>query len=376
MKQIAILHLLNNFGDSSITRIVRDLVIHLGSGDFTWHVGGLDGVGDQQDTFDRHGAGVAVFGNAGADFTETRRRVREYVEENRIDIVHSHTPRSLLTLRMALGGRHRQRHVATKHILNSPGDRRWGLLYSLVDRLLLYAPDHLVAVSGKVMRGITACPGIRTGRISLIRNAVDNTHCHMPEQRDACRAELGLTPGQVLIGTTGRLEKVKRYDLLLRGFSKVHEAFPRSRLMIAGDGTLRNALEELARGLGIRDSVIWTGFRKDIPRLLAAMDVYIMSSVNEGLSLSILEAMAAGKPVVITDVGGARELVEDGKTGLLIPPGSAEAIARGVTALLGDPVRMSELARAGREYVVREYSLERMMESYGRLYRALAARLP
>jgi glycosyltransferase involved in cell wall biosynthesis len=376
MKHLTILHLINNFGDASITRIVRDLVQHLGQTDFTWHVGGLSGVGDMQGELSRHGAKVVNFGDDGATHAEIRRRIRDYVEENQIDIVHSHTPRCVLVLRTVLGRRHRQLHVATKHILNAPGDRRWGMLYSLIDRLLLYSPDHLVAVSDKVYRGVTACPGLDRTNVSMIRNAVDSEPFHVPEQRDSCRAEFDLTPDLVLIGTSGRLEKVKRYDLLLLGFSLVRTKFPQARLMVVGDGTLKHELDKLSDDLGVADAVIWTGFRKDIPRLLAAMDIYCMSSANEGLSLSILEAMAAGKPVIITDVGGARELVEDRKTGLLIPPGSAEAIGNALMELLENPAKMSAIAQAGRDYVVKEFGIERMMESYGRLYRTLTTRLP
>ena len=373
---MVILHVVNSFYDSSITRIVRNLVRYLGQQDFTWHVGGLHGMGDMQDEFRRLGAKVVVFAGSESDSALTKRNIRAYVEENRIDIVHTHTPRTLLMTRLALGRKPRQLHVATKHILNSIGDRRWGTFFSLLDRLLLYSPDHLVAVSGKVFRGITACPGISSKQVSLIRNAVDSTHCHVPEQRDSCRAEFSLTPEQILIGTSGRLEKVKRYDLLLQGFSVVNASFPQTRLMIAGDGTLRNELEKYADELGIAHAVIWTGFRKDVPRLLAAMDMYIMSSVNEGLSLSILEAMAAGKPVIITDVGGARELVENGTTGLLIPPGSADVIAEKILELLANPAKMSDLAQAGRDYVLLEFGIQRMMQSYGNLYQALAARRP
>jgi glycosyltransferase involved in cell wall biosynthesis len=218
---------------------------------------------------------------------------------------------------------------------------------------------------------ITACPGLGEGRVSMIRNAIDFEPFHAPDQRDSCRSEFGLTPELVLIGTSGRLEKVKRYDLLLQGFSAVHARFPQSRLMIVGNGSLRHELEKLANDLGIEHAVIWTGFRKDVPRLLAAMDIYVMSSVNEGLSLSILEAMAAGKPVIITDVGGARELVEDGKTGILIAPGSASEIGAAITELLENPEKLSNFASAGKAYVEREFGIQQMMESYQHLYETL-----
>lgn len=376
MKNISVLHLINNFADSSITRIVRDLVRHLGPAGFTWHVGGLQGSGDMQEELIRLGARVVDFARADAGPAKSRRSISDYVEKNRIDLVHSHTPRTLLTLRLALGRNHRHIHMATKHILNAPGDRRWGLFYSLLDRLLLYVPDHVIAVSEKVYQGILACPGISSDRVTLIRNAVDSAPYQIPGQRDSCRAEFGLIPEQVLIGTSGRLEKVKRYDLLLQAFSAVHDQFPRTRLMIAGDGTLKHELEELAETLKIADAVIWTGFRKDVPRLLAAMDIYCMPSANEGLSLSILEAMAAGKPAIITEVGGARELVANGRTGLLIPPGSAAAISESLLDLLRNPEKAAALAQAGRDYVLNEFGIAQMMESYKKLYRTVASDLP
>ncbi len=161
----------------------------------------------------------------------------------------------------------------------------------------------------------------------MIRNAIDQQAFQVAGQRDACRSEFQLSPDLIVIGSSGRLEKVKRYDLLLRGFAAFSERFPHSRLMLIGNGSLKTELELLAKELGVADAVIWTGFRSDVPRLLASLDIYVQSSVNEGLSLSILEAMAAGKPVIITDVGGARELVENGRTGILIAPGSAEEIS-------------------------------------------------
>lgn len=371
-----VVHLLNDFGDSSISRIVAALVRHLGQREYRFHIGVLNDVGDMRREFSRLGAETVDFSDGKRGMLAASKRIRRYVSEHRINIIHTHTPRTILVAAMALGTAHKPAHLATKHILNIPGDRRWGLLYSLADRILLYAPTHLVAVSGKVHDQITACPWLGGGRVSMIRNAIDSEACHAPGQRDLSRSEFGFAPDLVVIGSSGRLEKVKRYDLLLQAFATVFERFPKVRLMIAGDGSLRAGLATLAGQLGIADAVIWTGFRTDIPRLLAAMDIYVQSSVNEGLSLSILEAMAAGKPVIITDVGGARELVEDGKTGVLIPPGSSGAIAASLLELIENPAKMSKIAQNGRDYVVHEFGLERMMESYGRRYATIASRLP
>lgn len=376
MKKLTILHLINGFGNSSITRIVRDLVHYLGSNSFTWHVGGLSGPDDMHDEIEALGATVLDFALPGTRSAKTAQRIRKYCTEHRIDVVHTHTPRTILMFLRAFGGRRRPLHVATKHILNAPGDRRWGTLYSLADRLLLYFPDHLVPVSDKVYQEIMACPGLDRNRVTMIRNAVNAEPFHVPGQRDSCREEFGFAPDDLVVGSTGRLEKVKRFDLLIQGFSTYLARCPRARLLLVGEGGLRRELEQCACSAGISHAVSFTGFRTDIPRLLAAMDIYVQSSANEGLSLSILEAMAAGKPVVITDVGGARELVEHGKTGILIPPGSASAIATALLSLTEDPTGMATLARSGRDYIIHEFGLEKMMSSYRGLYETLAADLP
>jgi len=369
-----ILHLLNNFGDSSISTIVCRLVKHFCEQGHSLHVGALNGSGDARQALDRLGARTVHFSDGKGGLRTAARKIREYVSANGVTVIHSHTPRTLMVAVAVLGTGNRPVHITTKHILNAPGDRRWGLFYSILDRVLLYFPDHLIAVSGKVYREIMACPAIDATRVSIIRNAVDHNSFNAPGQREACRAEFCLTTDMVVIGSSGRLEKVKRYDLMLQAFAAVNAGFPGTRLMIIGDGSLKSDLEKLAGELGVADAVIWTGFRRDIPRLLAAMDIYLQSSDNEGLSLSILEAMAAGKPVVITDVGGARELVQDGRTGVLIPNGSAPAITAALTELLEAPEKRAGLALAGREYITREFGVQQMMESYQRVYENVISR--
>lgn len=366
---VVILHLMNRLCDSSISRIVSRIVEYSGQQGYLFHVGYLNGFGEMQEEFSHLGAQVADFSGRGSSIARVK-RIRKYIRDHHVMLVHSHTPRALLVTEAALVAGRRPVHVTTKHILNSPGDRRFGWIYALLDRILLYFPDHLVPVSGKVYREIMSCPFMNPDRVTMIRNAIEQQSFRVAEQRESCRSEFGLKPDTIVIGSSGRLEKVKRYDLMLRGFATVFERFPNSKLMLIGDGSLKTGLELLAHELRIADAVIWTGFRTDVPRLLAAMDIYIQTSVNEGLSLSILEAMAAEKPVIITDVGGARELVENGKTGILIAPGSAAEISGAIIELLEDPAKCSLFAAAGRTYVEQEFGLTQMMESYRQLYKS------
>lgn len=372
MTRIAVLQLMNGFEDSSISRIVQQLVQHLGQQNYSWHIGGLRGLGHMGEEFSRLGTQVVDFSDRQNGSGSLTRRIKEYAMAHQVKIVHTHTPRTILVAGMALASKHQMIHLATKHLLYSPGDRPWGLIYSLLDRFTLYLPDHLVAVSQKMYRQIVAHPGLSIRRVTMIRNAIDSESYYVPDQRDCCRLEFGLTSESQVIGYAGRIEKMKRLDLLLEGFSLVLARHPQARLMIIGEGKLRPKLKALAAHLGISHRVIWTGFRQDIPRLLAAMDVYVQPSANEGLSLSLLEAMAAGKPVIATDVGGTPEVVVDGKTGVLIPPGSSSALRTAIADLLDDPERQSTLAQAARSHVVREFDVQQSTDAYRHLYEVLA----
>ncbi len=136
-----ILHLINSLRDSSISRIVSKIVEYSGQRGFTFHVGALNGAGEMHEEFCRLGARVADFSEGGGGSLARVKKIRQYIRAHHIDLVHSHTPRALLLTVAALGGGSHPVHVATKHILNSPGDRRFGFLYALLDRVLLYFPD-------------------------------------------------------------------------------------------------------------------------------------------------------------------------------------------------------------------------------------------
>ncbi|MFL7839866.1 MAG: glycosyltransferase family 4 protein [Candidatus Promineifilaceae bacterium] len=375
MTQVPILHLGNVVADSSSGRIIQRLVTNLGEKQYSWHIGGVCGLGDMQEEFARMGAQVVDFSDRQNGSRYLAKRIREYVNVRAIRILHTHSPRARLAVNMALVDRRHTRHLATEHLLYAPKDRRWGFVFTLFDRLTLYPADQVVTVSQKMRGQLVALPGLSASRVTAIQNAIDCESYFAPEQRDPCRSEFGLIPECRVIGYTGRLDRVKRLDLLLEGFCGIVAQHPEARLLIIGEGEQRARLETMASDLGISNTVIWTGFRQDIPRLLAAMDLYVQPSTNEGLSLSILEAMAAGKPVIATDVGGAREVLRHEKTGILIPPGSSQAVEAALVDLLDHPDKRAALSQAARKYVNQEFGVHRMVEGYRRVYETLASQL-
>jgi len=368
MEPIAILHLMNGFGDASISWIVHRLIQLSDRETFQWHVSGLCGLGTMQDKFDQIGAHTIDFSKPMNSRRYVWQRIRKYIRDNDIQIIHTHTPRTIIQAGLATSRLPKITHVATKHTLTSPGDRKFGLPIAIFDRLSLYLPDQLVAVSNTMCGQILAQPGIASSRVRAIRNAIPVESFYNPAKREACRNELGLSLENIAVGFSGRLEKVKRIDLLLYAHREVLSEHPHTRLVIVGEGSKRQEWQLLADQLGVSNTVIWTGFRTDMPRILAALDIYVVPSVNEGLSLSILEAMAAGKPIIATDVGGNSEMIIDDVTGILINPGSYKMLATAITVLLNQPDKRARLSQAGHNLVTENFNVQRMTDAYCELY--------
>lgn len=367
---INVLHVMNAFVDGSIARIVERIIRSSDPDIFSWHIGAVKPEGDFFSIFEGIGAQVVHFSGSEKGGPPAYLNIRNYVRAHNVQIVHSHTPRTIFDVWLSQLANEGNRfyHLATKHLLTTPQDRKFGLAYTLIDILSLYLPDHLIAVSKTMARKMASMPGMDKMKITAIPNGIPCDEFYLPDLREACRKELGVKEEHTIIGFTGRISKVKRLDLLLRAFKSIHDRFPQARLILAGDGELRQELEGLAGSLGLTDSVIWLGFYADVARLLAAIDIYVQPSVNEGLSLSILEAMAAEKSVISTRVGSASEIIQDGISGILIPPNSALEIERAIIQMIEQPKERTRLAINARNFVQKEYNMNSMVESYYQVY--------
>ena len=172
----------------------------------------------------------------------------------------------------------------------------------------------------------------------------------------------------MIIGTVGRLNPVKDQAALIAAFARVHAAKPQARLVIVGDGPLRDALQARIDVAGLQAVAQLVGDRDDVPRWLTGMQVFALPSRSEGYSIALLEACAAGLPIVATDVGGNREIVREGINGALIAPGDVEALVHALHARVADPELAQQQGQAGREWVLREGSFLHMAQRYDALY--------
>jgi len=232
-------------------------------------------------------------------------------------------------------------------------------------------------VSKDLERYLVQRIGIAPARITQIYNGVDTVR-FAPSAgvaRDVFPAGFA-PPGTVVIGTVGRVQPVKDHATLLRAFAALAGSEPalaeRARLVIVGDGPLLAQTRALAATLGIDDATWFAGNRSDVPALLRALDVFALPSLNEGVSNTILEAMASGVPVVASAVGGNVELVDGEATGLLVPAGDSDALAGALLRYLRDtPLRLAH-GRQARAVVTERFSLHAMVAGYADVYEALA----
>jgi sugar transferase (PEP-CTERM/EpsH1 system associated) len=232
--------------------------------------------------------------------------------------------------------------------------------------------DRLLSVSTRLAERMAHEVGFPPDRIHTIHNGVELSRFQTGIGRSNARRALGLPVDTPIVGAVGRLVPVKDHTCLVDAVARVGRDGLQPVLVIAGDGPRRRAIEEHASSLGIGDRVRLLGHRKDIDVVFAALDVFVLSSVSEGLNNTILEAMAAGLPVVATRVGGADEMVLEGSTGFLVPPGSPDMIAEALRRLLVDPVAAAAMGEAGRARAERDFDLGRTILKYERLYTDLA----
>lgn len=252
--------------------------------------------------------------------------------------------------------------------------------YRIMRRLYRPFVNHYVALSAHLESYLLDAVGIPRTRLSRICNGVDTARFHPAENKRELLSGSPFNESRLqVVGTVGRLQTIKGQINLVHAFAQLLERMPHKakllRLMIAGDGPLRGQIQaELVR-LGIEDKVWLAGDRNDIAQVMRAMDVFVLPSLAEGISNTILEAMASGLPVVATDIGGNSELVDPGRTGLLVAAADPTALSTAIGRYVEHPELMREHGCAARSRAENEFSIVRMVQQYEALYRAQLERV-
>ncbi|MBI4577502.1 MAG: glycosyltransferase [Planctomycetes bacterium] len=287
----------------------------------------------------------------------------------RPDVVHTHMFTANATGRAAAFLAGVGAVVATEQSVDTWKD----LPRRAVDRLLARGTRRVVCVGQAVLAFYRDRVGVAGARLQVIPNPVDVAAFARvsPEEGARVRVELGLAPRSPVAGFVGRLVEAKDPLGFVEAVARVNGAVPGLTALVVGEGPLRGRAEGLARELGVADRVRFLGERRDVARVLSALDCLVLSSRREGLPLVALEARAAGRPVVATDVGGVSEVVEDGRNGRLVPAGDAAALARALTEVLADPALARSMGRAGAAGLER-YEVAQVAREHEALWREVA----
>jgi glycosyltransferase involved in cell wall biosynthesis len=242
-------------------------------------------------------------------------------------------------------------------------------LRPVIDReLIARCASSMIVVSQEARRRMIEVERIAPERLVFLPNGI---RALPTGDGGTVRTELGIGPDDPVIGTVCILRTEKAIDVLVRAAALLVGDIPRLRVLIVGDGEERARVEALVGQLGLEEHVLLTGARTDVPDVLAALDVAVLSSDYEGIPLSLLEFMDAGKPIVATHVGGVPEVIEDGVHGVLVPPRNEAALAAAVGRLLRDPDAARDMGARARERCRREFSLNRTVERLQELYERL-----
>ncbi len=284
-------------------------------------------------------------------------RLARYVCRQRPDVLHLHTPKDYLVGTFASGFAKQTALVLTRHLLLpvSPHMRR------------IYRRADAVICPCRILREQLAADGVPVETLALVYGAIEvEPFFQEPDAHNDA--------GPV-IGVLGRLVSGKGHAVLLEAFARLGDVLPSPTLHIIGAGPERVALSAQAERLGLGERVRFLGFRSDVPQVMATLDVFVLASTHtEVLPLVVMEAMAAGRAVIATSVGGVPEIVEDGQSGLLVPPGDTDALATALHWLIADKDQRVALGAAARERVRQQFTLPRMIGETEQVYRRLCER--
>lgn len=292
------------------------------------------------------------------------RKVAKLLRELRIDVIHTHNTQPFFdgTLGAILAGVRTVIH--TDHARAFPDKTR----YMVAEWAMSQYAYRVVGCSEHTSQQLMRYEKISARKIVTIPNGIDGSRFDLTIDRQAKRRELGIHEKGSVIGLAVRLSDQKGITFLLKAMPRILARHPDTTLLIAGDGDLKMDLEREAKELGIASRVTFCGPRKDIPELLKLLDLYVLPSKWEGLPMVILEAMAAGCPIVATDVGGNSSAVVDGVTGALVPPQDPGALADAVIRLLDSPDLIQTYAANGKQRFQERFSAQIMARQYERLY--------
>jgi glycosyltransferase involved in cell wall biosynthesis len=301
----------------------------------------------------------------------TLRTLVSLLRRERPAIVHTHTSKAGVLGRLAawIAGVPVIIHTPHGHVFYGHFNRLTSWLFLQIERALAGITTHMIALTETERDEHLARRVGRPDRFSAVPSGIDLDRFRSVAGLFGRRPpELGCPPDAIVAGSVGWLTEVKGHRFLIEALARLKPSHPRLHVLIVGSGALRDAYAALAKRLGVAEAVHLVGERQDVPDCLAAMDLFILPSLNEGMGRALVEAMTAGRPVIATRVGGVPAIVEDRRTGLLLPPGDVSALAEGIDELLRLPDFAKALGNAASESIGARFGVRAMVRAVEDVY--------
>lgn len=355
-----ILHVVNSLEHGGLEKLTLRLVKSLKEGGVNCEIVCLSKAGELAEIAEASGIKVTTIGRKNKFDFGLIFKLMKICKKSKADIIHTHNFGPLIygTLAAKLCGK---KCINTRH--GRTNDKTYRFIWAM--------NDFVIPVSKDTQKHLTEFNRIAKSKMRVIYNGVNLNRYSSSmndEQKRKIKKGIGLPKDAFLILNVGRLSREKDQETLLKAFRKLRKKKADVYLAIVGDGVLREKLESIAKDFEIAERVCFLGFRNDVNDLVGACDVYVSSSYREGLSLAILEAMACGKPVIATKIGGTAEAVLDGKTGYLVPCGFPERIETAIMKIFINRKILAELGVNARKRAEELFSLKTMVQCYQDLY--------
>lgn len=354
-------------GGGAEREVARVSPIINASGEFEVVVCCVMGRGCFADSVEEAGVEVVVL-HEGKQFSPLMaRNLARFLKERKPAIAHSHLLRWGSTVaKLACV----PTAIMTEHGWSPPR----GKVGVLFDRANIKFADRVVAVSEATRQIRISKWKTPADKVVTIPNAVDVDAIRVPIDIKAKKDDLGIPNDALLVGIVGRLLPIKGHEYFISAAAELAKTRPQCRFLVIGDGPNRESLQAHAKSLGLKEKLIFLGFRDDVREIIQLLDVACLSSISEGTPITILEAMACSKPTVVTDVGGCPEVVQNGVTGYVVPPRDPVALSKAIDQILSDSALAGQMGEAGLARVRSEYSVQTNLSRLIELYRSTMLR--
>ena len=363
-----ICHVIHALGVGGAEVLVDHMVRRMSS-EFRCVVAVLDDVGEIGRKLQRDGVVVEHLHRQPGIDRNCARRLRTFADQYQASLIHAHQCTPFFQAMLSRGLTGTRPVILTehgRHFPDFPSRKR-----TVVNRLLLRKHDRIFGVGKATQQALIANEGLPASRVEMIYNGVDLKALGKadPGARASVRQEFGFAADDFVVLLIARLHELKDHQTALRTIDRVRQAVPNVRLLLVGEGDQRPAIEQTIVERSLQDHVKLAGTRSDIANLLAASDSFLLTSISEGIPLTVIEAMAARRPVVATAVGGLSEMIQHGRNGLLAAAGDDAGLAQSLVQLYRQPELRTAMGGTGEAIARDMFSLDSMLKAYREVYR-------